>query len=80
MPKDYVPRLSIELSEQTYFRMQNRIPWGLKTKIMVVLLEDLLDLLDSHGNIILAAILDRKLGAADVIKELRGRELSSGTG
>jgi hypothetical protein len=59
--------------------MQNKVPWGLKTKIMVALLEDLLDLIDSHGNIVLAAILDRKLGAADVLKELRGKDFSSGT-
>ena len=79
MPRTYTPRLSIELSEETFFRMQNKVPWGLKTKIMVALLEDLLDLIDSHGNIVLAAILDRKLGSADVLKELRGKDFSNGT-
>jgi hypothetical protein len=58
--------------------MQNLIPWGLKTKVMVMLLEDLLDLVEAHGNIVLAAILDRRMGSREVIKELRGKELDNG--
>ena len=78
MPEQYTPRLSIEISQKTFFRMQNLIPWGLKTKVMVMLLEDLLDLVEAHGNIVLAAILDRRMGSREVIKELRGKELDNG--
>ncbi|MFA6973096.1 MAG: hypothetical protein WC208_17085 [Gallionella sp.] len=78
MPEQYTPRLSIEISKETFLRMQNLIPWGLKTKVMVMLLEDLLDLVEAHGNIVLAAILDRRMGSREVIKELRGKELDNG--
>uniref|UniRef100_A0A6M3JD02 Uncharacterized protein n=1 Tax=viral metagenome TaxID=1070528 RepID=A0A6M3JD02_9ZZZZ len=70
MPDVYTPRLSVEISEETYLRMQNRIPWGLKSKIMVILLEDLLDLIEKHGNIVLAAIIDRTISSQQVIKGL----------
>jgi hypothetical protein len=46
---------------------------------MAMLLEDLLDLVETHGNIVLAAVLNRSIGAKDVMKELRGRDLNNGT-
>ncbi|MFA6973091.1 MAG: hypothetical protein WC208_17060 [Gallionella sp.] len=79
MPTEYTPRLSVEISEETFKRMQDRIPWGLRTKVMSILLEDLLSLVESHGNVVLAAVLDRRIGAQDVVKELRGKELKDGT-
>lgn len=73
--EDHIPRLSVEISEETYFRMKDRIPWGLTTKVMSTLLEDLLDLIDEHGNIVIAAILNRSIGAKEVVKELRSKEV-----
>lgn len=75
MKTEYIPRLSVEISEETSHRMQNLIPWGLRSKAMTILLEDLLDLIETHGNIVLATILNRQLGVKDVVKELRGKEL-----
>ena len=71
MPDVYIPRLSVELTEETYWRMKEKIPWGLTSKVMVVLLEGTLDLIDEHGNIVLAAILNQAIGAKEVVKELR---------
>jgi hypothetical protein len=73
--KEYTPRLSIEIKKETYLRMKDKIPWGLTTKVMSALLEDLLDLIDTHGDIVIAAILNRCLGTKDVMQELRGKEL-----
>jgi hypothetical protein len=70
VPNDYTPRLSVELSEETFRRMQDRIPWGLKSKVMVILLEDLLDLVEQHGDIVLAAIINRAVTARQVITGL----------
>jgi hypothetical protein len=71
MGEDYVPRMTVEISEELQRRMTNSIPWGMRSKIMAILLEDTLDLMDAHGGIILAAIINRGLGAKDIIKELR---------
>jgi len=70
MPTEYTPRLSVEISEETHIRMQNRIPWGLKSKVMVILLEDLLDLIEKHGDIVLAAIINRTISSQQVITGL----------
>lgn len=73
--KEYIPRLSVEISEETYLRMQNKIPWGLRAKVMTILLEDLLDLIEEHGNLVIAAVLNRQITAKEVMKELRGEDL-----
>jgi len=70
MSTEYAPRLSVEVSAETYQRLTNRIPWGLKGKIMVILLEDLLDLVEKHGDIVLAALINRSLSARQVVKGL----------
>lgn len=76
MPHDYTPRLSIEIDEETYWRMKNLIPWGLTSKVMNILLSDLLDLVESHGNIVIAAIINRSLSAQNVVKDFRGKEMN----
>lgn len=82
MPEQYTPRLSVEISEETYRRMRDRIPWGLTSKVMKILLEDLLDLIDEHGDIILAALINRSLSARHVIAGIEKglkKEAQSGT-
>ena len=69
---EYVPRLTVEISADLHKRMTNNIPWGLKSKVMAMILEDLMDLVEEHGQIVLAAILTREIGAKQVLKELRG--------
>ncbi len=75
MPNDYTPRLSVEITEELYKRMTNSIPWGLKSRVMSILLEDVLDLIDTHGEIVLAAIINRSIGAKHVVRELREKEI-----
>ncbi len=70
MPAEYVPRLSVEISSETFLRMQNRIPWGLRSKVMAILLEDLLDLIEKHGDIVLAAIINRTITSQHIIAGL----------
>lgn len=81
MPEEYVPRLSVEISEETQQRLANLIPWGLKSKVMSILLEDILDLVEAHGNIVLAAIIDRTLSARHIVKGLNSqiKEAKGGT-
>lgn len=70
MPDHYYPRLSYEISEESYNRFINLIPWGLRTKIIALLLDDLLDLIEENGEIVLAAILNRTINASHVMKGL----------
>ena len=70
MPNEYVPRLSIEITEEAFQRMTNRIPWGLRSKVMAMLLDDLLDLVEEHGEIVIAAILERSIATRNILKGL----------
>jgi hypothetical protein len=78
MPNEYVPRLSIEITEEAFQRMTNRIPWGLRSKVMAMLLDDLLDLVEEHGEIVIAAILERSIATRNILKGLP-KEVRSAT-
>lgn len=53
------PRLSVELNQDTYDRYVALLPWGLRGKIVTLLLEDLLSLIEENGDIVLSAIVNR---------------------
>jgi len=72
--EEYVPRLSVEISEETKQRFDNAIPWGLKSKVMNLLLEDLLSLIETEGDIVIMAIVNRAIGIEDVMQHLPRRE------
>jgi hypothetical protein len=69
MPAD-TPRLSVEISERSSQRFTNLVPWGLRSKVMAVLLDDLLDRLEENGDIVLAAILNRTVNVTHIMKGL----------
>ena len=69
MPAD-TPRLSVEISESSSQRFTNLVPWGLRSKVMAVLLDDLLDRLEENGDIVLAAILNRTINVTHIMKGL----------
>jgi hypothetical protein len=64
----YRPRLSIEIGEDLQKRLQDLVPWGLRSQLMTVLLEDVLDMIEKEGDIVTALIIKRKLHAKDITK------------
>jgi hypothetical protein len=79
MPKDeYVPRISVEVSEEQQIRFANAIPWGLRSRVLAILVEDLLSLVEKEGNIVIAALVERAIGIEEVVK-LPRKEIESGT-
>jgi hypothetical protein len=77
--EEHTPRMTVEITEDLQRRMVNTIPWGMRSKVMAILLEDVLDMVDLHGGIVLAAVINRGLGARDVVKEFRDIGGQSGT-
>ncbi len=73
MSKDKIdkwrPRLSVELSDKLYKRLQDSIPWGLRTILITTLLEDVLDMIDKQGDIVIAFFIKKKLRAEDLIRK-----------
>lgn len=66
------PRLSVEISEELHLRLMRLIPWGVKSTLFAIIAEEVADLIERHGTIIVAAILDKRLGVQDfgTLKEI----------
>ena len=62
-------RLSIEITDEEQIRMRNLIPWGLVSRIMRGLFIQILNLVETHGEIVLGALLTGKLSALDILRE-----------
>ena len=57
---DYKPRLSFEISEEQQLRINNLFgTYGTKRAVFSIILDDLLDLIDLHGQVIIGIILDK---------------------
>lgn len=64
----YRPRLSVDIGEDLQKRFQNTVPWGLRSQLITVLLEDVLDMIEKDGDIVTALIIKRRLHAKDVLQ------------
>lgn len=70
MPKKWRPRISIEITEEQYRKKGQLIPWGQETKVIGVLLDGLLKLLEDPEirASILSNILVRNITARHVLR------------
>jgi len=66
--KPYRPRLSIELTEQQANELRNLVPWGLKNSLFQIIVDDVIELIKKHGQIFVAALLDRKIKLNKIVK------------
>ena len=59
MPDDYKPRFSFEITEEQQTRANRLLStYGLRKSVFSVILDDLLDLIDQNGHIIVGVLLD----------------------
>jgi hypothetical protein len=63
-----VPRLSVEVSDETAIRFANAVPWGLRSKVLAIMVDDLLELIESEGEIVITALVNRVIRAEHIIK------------
>ena len=61
MSIDYRPRLSIEITEEQNRKLKQLIPWGVKNQLFQVIVDDVIELIEKNGEIVIAAMLARKL-------------------
>jgi len=66
--KPFRPRLSIELTEQQANELRNLVPWGLKNSLFQIIVDDMIELIKKHGQIFVAALLDRKIKLNKIVK------------
>ena len=72
---DYVPRFLFEISPELRVRVDKYLSaHGVKKAVMTPILEDLLDLIEQHGNIIIGAILDETVRPKQIIPCMKNAE------
>lgn len=74
MNQDYKPRLSVNISQEQFNRVSRLIPWGVKHRFIQAILDDILDVLEEHGDIAIAAIINKNIGIIDIIKAAQKRD------
>ena len=75
MNEDYKPRFSFEISEELHKRTSVLLStYGLKKTIFSVVLEDLLNLIEEHGNVVIGILLDGAVKPREIMPILNKAE------
>jgi hypothetical protein len=71
MPLDYRPRFSFDITEAQQIRKDSLgLTHGLQKAVFQVILDDFMDLVEQHGQMICGIIIDRKLKPRDMLPSL----------
>jgi len=75
MLNTYKPRFSFEITEEQKVRADRLITvYGIRKSLFSILLDDMLDLIDSHGNAVVGIILDGQVKPRQVLPTLAKAE------
>ncbi len=68
---NYRPRLSIEISEEQQQALQSRLHHGEGKAVFTAIIDDLVNLIDEHGNLVVALIAGRKVKPREIIPSMK---------
>ena len=75
MNDEYKPRFSFEISDEQKQRADTLLAtYGLRKTVMGVILDDLLDLVEQHGSIIIGVLLDGAVKPREIMPVLAKAE------
>lgn len=81
MNDDYKPRFSFEISDEQQLRATRLLStYGLRKAVFNVILDDVLDMIEEHGQIVIGVLLDRTNRPRNVIPSLAEAERRSKNG
>ena len=81
MNEEYKPRFSFEITEEQKSRADALITvYGIRKSLFSIVLDDVLDLIESHGNVVVGLILDGQVKPREILPTLAKaeRRLSNG--
>ena len=61
MPSKYTPRLSVEITDEQYNKLKQLIPWGVKNTLFSIIIDEVIELIEEHGTVVIAGLLNKKL-------------------
>lgn len=77
----YIPRFTFEISEELKARANKLLSThGIRRAVMTPILEDLLDMIEEHGQIVVGVILDQSVRPRDVVKSMAKAEKRANNG
>ena len=59
------PRLSIEITEEQHLKLMRLLPWGIKGQLFREIIDDVIAMLETHGEQFIAAIITRRIKLQD---------------
>jgi len=72
---EYKPRFSFEITEEQQDRANQLLStYGLRKTIFGVILDDILDMIEQHGQIVLGVLLDKAVKPREIIPSLAQAE------
>jgi antitoxin component of RelBE/YafQ-DinJ toxin-antitoxin module len=73
--EDYKPRFSFEIDEDIKKRADLLLgQYGIRRSVMTVILNDFLDLIEQHGQIVVGVLLEKAAKPREIIKSLAEAE------
>jgi len=67
-------RLSIDIPAEQHYFLQERLPWGVKSRVMGVLVRDLINAIKEHGDVVIGALVQGSIDTKDISPILRSVE------
>ena len=75
MTDEYRPRFTFEITEEQQTRATRLLStFGIRKAVMTVVLDDLLNLIDSHGQVIIGVLLDGAAKPREILPTLAKAE------
>jgi len=72
---EYKPRFSFEISEEQKDRADSLITvYGIRKSLFSIILDDMLDLIESHGNAVVGIILDGQAKPREILPTMAKAE------
>lgn len=68
MPIDYTPRLNVDITEEQDRKLRKLIPWGLKHQLFSIVVDELIEILEEHGEMAIGAILAKRIAVLEILK------------
>ncbi len=75
MNDDYKPRFSFEVTEEQKIRSDKLLnTYGIRKAVMATILDDLLNLIEKHGQVIVGVLLDGAVKPREIMPSLAKAE------
>lgn len=65
---EYRPRITLDIPEEKLNELRNLIPWGIRSQIFEVIIDDFIAILKKHGSgVVIGALLQRDIDLKQIL-------------